>query len=121
MLNFVVGLNGVYDSISILAPCKNMLSVLHVQIFQDDVSAVGCLLWHRLMAYWVLTYGMVRLASAVYCHRVLHALSAGTYFVEAMAYMLEGFYFRTVMRHQNFLICSCFALCLWQSLQAGAS
>lgn len=124
MLNVVVGLNGVYDiacSISIIAPCNNMLSVLHVQIFQDNVSTAGCLLWHRIMAYWVLTYGMVRLASAVYCHRVLHALSAGTYLVEAMAYILEGFYFKTVVRHQKFLICSCFALCLWQSLHAGAS
>lgn len=118
----LVGVNGLYDitcSLLILMSCRNIMSSLHIRIFTDDICAVGDLLWHRILAYWILTYGIVRLSSCLCHHPALDVLSAATYVVEALAYLLESTIFQSTIRHGVFLVVSCSLLSALQILRAA--
>ncbi len=80
--------NGVYDilcTVSILwlsnIPGFRALSGLHVSMFKE-ISPLA----QRLLAYWIFTYGLVRLMAAIYDDV---ALGAVTYFVESIVFEYE--------------------------------
>lgn len=88
-LTLVILLNGGYDvacAISILflydfSPVFSALAHLHLSIFNKEKQP---LLAHRLLAYWILTYGAVRLVPG---QDVVVMVSYG---VEAAAYAYEA-------------------------------
>ena len=105
MLREIIFLNGVYDlacAASHLLNKKNALTKLHGDLFFKDEPNIPQDLQQRLLAYWILTYGIVRLAAiAPLYSRVAQSwecMVASNYFVEAVAYALEGFVYRTVDR-----------------------
>ena len=109
----IVCLNGVYDlvcSILILLSHKHMLSTLHIGMFDQNVFVPGQELWHRMLEYWIFTYGTVRLMSALLDSPELHIISAATYFFEALAYYVESWWFHSEIRHLQFLFISCTAI-----------
>jgi len=86
-LDALVGFNGIYDMgccIAILTLPLWRISTLHISVFSDDLGNIGSMLWHRLLAYWIFTYGIARFASAVVRHPALDGISAATYLIEAI-------------------------------------
>lgn len=86
----IVIANGMYDiasAISILVftrmPLLNLLGRLHTQmfLFEDALSS-------RLLAYWILTYGCIRMA-IIARNTLTHCLVMASYFIEAAVYLVE--------------------------------
>lgn len=101
-LDALVGFNGIYDMgccIAILTLPLWRISTLHISVFSDDLGNIGSMLWHRLLAYWIFTYGIARFASAVVRHPALDGISAATYLIEAITYGAETWTFRATLRN----------------------
>ena len=104
LLAAVVAFNGAYDiacCLAILVLRRGRLAAMHVSMFARAPCAAGDELWHRLLAYWILTYGTVRLAAGVGHNASVDVLCAASYAVEALAYAAETHCHRTVARHGN--------------------
>ena len=89
--------NGAYD---IACACSilwmpGLLSDLHASMFQDEAHVHNPVI-RRLMAYWVLTYGVVRAAAGF--QRELYVVGALTYFIEAFCFQYESRIGGTVVR-----------------------
>jgi hypothetical protein len=72
---------------SILSLSHNILAVLHANLFEDPCNGENRLA-RRLIAYWLLTYGFVRI-SVLNGNRTALLLAGSTYFAEAFAYAHE--------------------------------
>lgn len=86
MLLFCLFANGVYDilcSTSILYDFS-LLSQLHLKMF-DYLT----LLEKRLLAYWILTNGCVRLSASIFPNKDVLLVAAATYFTEAFCFEYE--------------------------------
>ena len=96
MLREIIFLNGIYDlacaAVHLRGGGRNFLSRLHADMFPDPLPAE---VQQRMLAYWILTYGIVRAASLFGACEIWRLVVASNYFVEAMAYSLEGFWFGT--------------------------
>lgn len=89
-INFILILNGIYDlfcSFSILF-LSNPLSFIHINMFHHSIHSP---IINRLLAYWILTYGSIRLISGFYPSNITYFISANTYFIEAFCYEYELF------------------------------
>ena len=92
-------INGIYDlacSCSILVFPAPWLSSLHSGMFADDEHRTHPVI-RRLLAYWILTYGSVRLAVGLLSEGCLLA-AALTYFAEAYCFAHEHFVGHTLIR-----------------------
>ena len=86
--------NGVYD---IACACSilwlhgvhglDVLSDLHATMFQNEEHVHHPVI-RRLMAYWVMTYGVVRTTAGF--QRELYLVGALTYFIEAFCFEYES-------------------------------
>ena len=113
-IDTIVGFNGVYDiacCISILMFPHSLLSTLHISIFSTDLGEIGKELWHRILAYWIFTYGTVRLCAAVYRSPVLDGLCAMSYLIEGISYGMEKRYYMSTLQNAGFVSSS--SLCLF--------
>jgi len=95
MHNFLRALlvvNGIYDvacACSILFFPVPLLSSLHSDMFADDEHRTHPVV-RRLLAYWILTYGSVRLAVGMQSEGSILVASL-TYFAEAFCFAHEHF------------------------------
>lgn len=83
---YFVLLNGVYDiacAFATLAAPESSVAELHLAMFRPNTDETN-----RLMAYWLLTYGTIRLFAA------FTWVPAITYAVEALCYAGEAAYGR---------------------------
>ncbi len=85
--------NGTYDMVcaaSILwAKDKStLLARLHLSMFQDSVDKSSPL-FQRMLAYWIFTYGMMRITAALMPATCMLALGILSYFVEAGCFLHE--------------------------------
>jgi len=100
--------NGVYD---IVCACSilwlhevhglGILSDLHATMFQDEAHVHHPVI-RRLMAYWVLTYGVVRACAGF--QRELYMVGALTYFIEAVCFEYESLVGGTVIRYKATIV-----------------
>jgi hypothetical protein len=105
MLDSLVAVNGVYDimcAIGILF-LPNMcifstLARLHSGIFTATVDPTHPLL-QRVLAYWILTYGITRMAIIMHVNAIDY-LVATTYFLEAAAFVWEDAVHATTQRRK---------------------
>lgn len=92
LINNILFYNGIYDIIcafSILYYNKNnIFSNIHINIFKLEEEKNNPLV-RRLLAYWILTYGMIRLFSSFYNNKDIYIISALTYFIEAFCFEYE--------------------------------
>jgi hypothetical protein len=96
LLHSVVFFNGLYDiacGVNILFAEHTFLAQLHPTIFKKSYHDND--LVKRLIAYWILTYGIIRL-SIIY-HNPIVSLS---YFIEAYAIAFEHFVYHTTVTHK---------------------
>lgn len=86
---YVVFFNGIYDIICaccIMFAPNTLMGSLHTSIFIDStkLTPLNC----RMLAYWLYTYGIIRIG-IIYTDTKL--IVASTYFIEAAAYAYETF------------------------------
>lgn len=91
-MNFIPGiliLNGIYDFICSLAILSKMtfFQDLHPGVFIDCMSTNHRA--KRMMAYYIATYGLIRLVSGIYPSSITYMMSAVTYFMEAFVFQYE--------------------------------
>lgn len=106
LLYTIIFINGIYDiicgfSILFLAE-SNFFAKIHPSIFKDQYIIQNPLL-NRLIAYWLITYGIIR-TSIIYPSTVINQLVAISYFVEAYAFAYEHIYFKTTICYKSFWI-----------------
>jgi prolipoprotein diacylglyceryltransferase len=90
-MDVVLASNGVYDlacAASILW-FNNTLSKLHPTMFSRRKHYENPVI-KRLMAYWLMTYGMVRLIAGFSREKNLYLVAAMTYFIEAFCFEYEN-------------------------------
>ena len=95
LISIIFVLNGLYDitcACSILwlyrLPGFSFLSNLHATMFEND-EHINHTVIRRLLAYWLLTYGMVRTAAGLHSDYVLNTVGALTYVIEAFCFEYE--------------------------------
>ena len=96
----VVFVNGVYDIFCFLGIMwlheLPGFSTFHTGIFKEDELTP---LTKRILAFWILTYGVIRVMAGAFGHEnhVIYSAAALTYFIEVFAYEYELFAFETVI------------------------
>jgi hypothetical protein len=103
IINLILLLNGVYDilcSVGILwlsdMPVFSVLSKLHIEMFAKKEHNENPVI-RRLLSYWLMTYGMVRIAAGLSRTPHLYIIAAMTYFVEAGCFEYENRVGRTMI------------------------
>jgi hypothetical protein len=96
IIDTILIVNGLYDitcACSILwlgcLPGFKILSNLHANMFESAEHARHPVI-RRLLAYWLLTYGVARTAAGIHRDEVLDAVGALTYFIEAFCFEYES-------------------------------
>lgn len=121
-MDFILVLNGIYDvacAFSILwldrFPGFNVLSSLHLAMFEKNEHKEHPVI-RRLLAYWIVTYGTVRIAAGLHRDAGLDIVGALTYFIEAFCFEHELRFGGTMVRSRvTFVSVLSLALgiCIW--------
>ena len=98
LINVIVMINGIYDILCSLCILQIIniptLNTLHVTMFSsNDVSKLSER-EKRILAYWILTYGWVRLLIGLTDNKILVCI---TYFVEVAAIYNEWFIHKQIV------------------------
>ena len=118
-LTYIIGANGVYDilcSISILHDwCP--FSRLHPNMFISDEHVKNPVI-RRIMAFWILTYGTIRLITSLYSpfmqpgiydsiknYIPVDSICAFTYLIEALYFVYEQFVGDTMHPYKVQFVC----------------
>jgi len=125
----VLVVNGVYDVVcaacilkererhaldsSALSSCFDLVSDLHIKMFRDDdndnneKSMAKNDIARRMLGYWVLTYGIVRLslAAVFYCEQYAFFIGSITYLVEAFCFWYEHCAYGTLVPSKAIFVC----------------
>lgn len=81
-IDYLVWLNGIYDISCALSIMRKMpMSQLHLGMFYSNPNP----LFERFIAYWIFTYGMIRLSN--HKHLII-----SSYLLEALFFTNECFY-----------------------------
>ena len=105
IMDAAVGFNGVYDMaccFAILLLPRWRIARLHIQVFSAEVHTVQPL-WHRILAYWIFTYGIIRFISAVYRSPMMDGLCAISYLIEAVTYGFEWLAYKSTLQGAAFV------------------
>ena len=105
MARMVLLVNGVYDlacACSILIYPFPVLSSLHSGMFVEEEHRDHPVI-RRFLAYWILTYGSVRLASGFFLPSAL-PIAALTYFLEAFCFAHEHLTAGTLVRSKTIFV-----------------
>ena len=95
MISSLLIINGIYDilcAFSILGvsfPLSTYLSELHPEMIRDDCSDNP--VTRRILAYWIFTYGVIRLIAGIYPREDYFVVASVTYFIEAFALEYESY------------------------------
>lgn len=116
-INIILIVNGAYDitcAFSILsasqAPFIRFLGTLHIQMFAKPQDMHNPII-HNLLAYWLLTYGTLRLIASSSAEHTLDSVAALTYFIESFAFQFESCVGRTLIQSKaNFVSVSSTAI-----------
>ena len=86
-MEIVLTLNGLFDiacGCTVLLQCGRPLSTLHKNVIEDKQPDRLTSLGKKILAYWLLTYGGVRLLAGVSHQRIAKTLASWTYFIESL-------------------------------------
>jgi len=110
--DYIVGLNGLWDLACSFAILLGIgLGKVHTSIFfRLSDQQLGGVLGHRLLAYWLLTYGSIRMAAFLYPSVPMHFLCSLTYFLEFAVYAVEWLWWRSTFQPVLFICLASLAL-----------
>jgi len=94
----IIFLNGIYDitcGMSILFFPNFFFAKIHKEVFYDKYMNNDLLL--RILAYWIITQGFIRLSNDNY-------LICISYLLEAFVFTYEYIYFKTVINYKTLWI-----------------
>ena len=92
-ISVVLFANGVFDiacGCTVLFQCVRPLSTLHKNVIEDKQPEKLTSLGRKILAYWLLTYGGVRLLAGVSSHKTANTLASWTYFIESLYYIQKA-------------------------------
>ena len=110
--------NGAYDilcALSILrlftrinpeSPVSILLypfSKLHITMFSEDTDQSNPVI-QRILAYWIFTYGMIRVIAGMYPNPTIQLAAAFTYFIEASSFEFERSVGNTMVPHKAYFV-----------------
>ena len=102
-IDIVLILNGIYDILcasSILwfqgIPPFSYLAQLHPTMFSEKENSENPTL-KRFLAYWIMTYGGLRLTAGFHRDVALDSFAAATYFIEALCFENENRIWKTMV------------------------
>ena len=105
IVQIVLLLNGLYDIIcSLCILFRIQIFFLHPNIFLNNHNKII----NRLLAFWIMTYGFIRLLASFNSQYIL--IASITYFIEAFYYLYE-LQFNTIHREKAIFV-SLFSLIL---------
>lgn len=92
MIHVILLSNGIYDVICSMCilwrnQTHSIISTLHTGMFRDECNEKT----ERILAYWVFTYGMVRIIAGIQPSRTAYIMAATTYFSEAVCLEYESY------------------------------
>ena len=100
-------MNGVYDiacALSLLHIIDNStLRNLHINMINKQKYNINSKILERMLAYWILTYGIIRVSD----HYLLIACS---YYMEAIGYTIESIHNTVHMHKAMIVVYSCIVL-----------
>jgi len=105
LIRFIIFFNGVYDifcGINILLFYKsssNIFANLHPSIFIYNKDVIDPI-FYRLLAYWIITYGTVRICYFHNCKLISIVVSL-TYIIEAFVYCFEYFNYASTIGYKT--------------------
>jgi hypothetical protein len=107
LLYKIIFINGIYDIICglsiLLLPNTYYIANIHPLVFNKEYSNNPLL--KRLLAYWILTYGFIRV-SIIFPSIIIKILIALSYFIEAYAFAYEYILFKTTLYYKTLWIVS---------------
>jgi len=92
MISKLVLFNGIYDilcAFSILGwplPFSSFFAKLHPTMFLEEMDVTA----KRILAYWILTYGCIRLYAGIYFEPTTRYLAVLTYILEGLFFLYEN-------------------------------
>jgi hypothetical protein len=98
-LSWILIINGVYDiicGVNILL-FHNAISNWHPSMFRDGLPDPQT---RRILAYWILTNGVVRLYTGLVGDHHIQIIAAMTYFTEAGCFSYENFVAGTLVEYK---------------------
>lgn len=98
MINSIIFINGIYDLIcgftilffssnAFLKPIANLHPMIFKEEFRNDLIK-------RLLAYWIITYGIIRTA-VIFKNNCIFIMIIISYFIEILAYSNENYFYKT--------------------------
>lgn len=103
VINYVLLLNGVYDLMCCVGilfldnwPVFSGLAQLHPTMFAAKIHSENPVI-KRLLAYWLMTYGMARTVAGLKPNNGLDIVAAMTYFIEAYCFEHERWVGKTMI------------------------
>ena len=89
MINNILIINGLYDIICAFSILhfnnNNIFSSIHLNMFVLEEHKNNFLI-KRLLAYWILTYGIIRTIIGFYSNKSFYFIASITYFIEALCF-----------------------------------
>jgi hypothetical protein len=89
MINNILIINGIYDIISALLLLFNHSLSIHLNMFINKNNKNNKII-QRFFAYWIFTYGIIRLITGIYNIKILYLIGSLTYFIEALCFKYEN-------------------------------
>jgi hypothetical protein len=105
MINNLIFINGIYDiicGISILFFPKSFFADIHISIFNEEYKNNDVI--KRLIAYWVITQGVIRISIFFEKSLIIKNVIALSYIIEAYAFSNEYFLFNTTNYYKTLFI-----------------
>jgi hypothetical protein len=105
MITNIIFINGIYDiicGISILFFPKSFFANIHISIFNEEYKNNDLI--KRLIAYWVITQGVIRFSIIFENSLIINNLIALSYLIEAYSFSNEYFLFNTTNYYKTLFI-----------------
>ena len=105
MINNLIFINGIYDiicGISILFFPKSFFADINISIFNEEYKNNDLI--KRLIAYWVITQGVIRISIFFEKSLIIKNIIALSYLIEAYSFSNEYFLFNTTNYYKTLFI-----------------
>lgn len=100
-------LNGIYDVICAISLIWfydifpfSLFSRLHITMYKDK-EVIENKIIKRLLAYWIFTYGIIRIQAGINEWKMLGSI---TYFIEGFCFLIEDFMDNKVVKYKIYSV-----------------
>ena len=109
-MDIVLITNGVYDIVCVISinlqtyhPVLRSISRLHLNMFTSVEHRSNAVI-QRVLSYWIMTYGMIRLCAGLCGEKELYKVASISYFLEALCYEYENQVGKTLVCYKVYFV-----------------